>query len=100
MSDPLPNPANKVMRDVLSTIADGYDRERPGAGDCVRELADEKYPENTRADHLHAAIFGSHEHPCPDCKRTWRCSDPFDCQTGARLCMGCYLMREPPEKDE
>lgn len=41
---------NKVMRDVLSTIADGYDRVRPGAGDCVREMANEKYPAMTLAD--------------------------------------------------
>lgn len=101
MSDPIPNPANKVMRDVLSTIADENERViGPGAGDCVREMANEKYPVSTRADYLHAAIFGSHEHSCPDCGRTWRCSDPFDCQPGPRLCPGCYLMREPPEECE
>lgn len=43
-------PANKVMREVLSTVAAGYDSIRPGAGDCVREMAEEKYP--THAEHL------------------------------------------------
>ena len=33
-----------LIREVLSTIADGYDSVRPGAGDCVRKLAEEKYP--------------------------------------------------------
>ena len=50
MSQPLPNPANKVMRDVLTTIADGYDSIRLGAGDCVREFAAEMYP--THAEQL------------------------------------------------
>lgn len=35
---------NNMMRELLSTVADGYDSVRPGAGECVREMAEEKYP--------------------------------------------------------
>lgn len=52
---------------------------------------------STAADYLHAQIFGRHFHDCPGCGRTWPCSDSMDCQPGPRLCMGCYLMSEPPE---
>lgn len=40
---------NGLMREVLDTVAAGYDSVRPGAGDCVRELRDEKYPETETA---------------------------------------------------
>lgn len=42
--DQIVTPANKIIRDMLDVIADGYDSVRPGAGDCVREFAAKKYP--------------------------------------------------------
>lgn len=41
-----------VVRQILSTIADGYDSVRPGAGDCVREFAAQKYPDFGVLQHL------------------------------------------------
>lgn len=35
---------SQLMKELLSTVADGYDSVRPGAGDCVRQMAEEKYP--------------------------------------------------------
>lgn len=42
----------RVIRQVLSVIADGYDSVRPGAGDCVREFAAQKYPDPDALQHL------------------------------------------------
>ncbi len=76
------NNGNAMMRDILGTIADGYDRVRPGAGDCVREMAEEKYPEEPRMTHAErlqhiANLCNRHkrdllpaptESVCADCK--------------------------------
>jgi hypothetical protein len=67
-----------MMHEILSTVADGYDSVRPGAGDCVREMAAEKYP-LTHAEQLqHIAnlcdrhkrdlLPRSTESVCADCK--------------------------------
>lgn len=87
MSDPLPNPANKVMREVLSTIADGYDSVRPGAGDCVREFAEEKYP--TCAEQL--------QHLANLCDRHKRDLLPAPTES---ICADCTAEREAAAKGE
>lgn len=43
--------STNLMSQLLSTIADGYDSVRPGAGDCVRKMAKEKYPEDRPMTH-------------------------------------------------
>lgn len=41
MSDPVPTPANKLMRDTLIAMADTM---RPEDRETVRKFAEEKYP--------------------------------------------------------
>lgn len=74
---------NKVLNNLLQIVADEADRMRPGAGNCVREMAEEKYPEaedrpltlgefcqhlaNLCPRHIHELLPPPTESVCADC---------------------------------
>jgi len=77
MSEQTTTTGEKVMREVLTTVADSYDDIRPGSGDAVREFAAEKYPThaeqlqhiaNLCPRHARALLPRPTESVCADCK--------------------------------